>query len=145
MYVDLYILYVYIIQAVLVTFVFLWRDTMTQTTYKRKYLFGGLVYSFRGWAYNCHGRKHGSTQAGSGAVAKNSYLICKLESEQEYFYWSWHGFFQPRSPPPVPHLLQEGHTSLFFPKQRHELGTNHSNIWALRRKAFSVKPSHTHI
>jgi hypothetical protein len=38
-----------IMVSFLVTFLLLWRDTMTKATYKnKKHLIGGLAYTFRG-------------------------------------------------------------------------------------------------
>lgn len=91
---------------------------------RRKHLIG-LHYSFRGSVHSHRGRKHGSRQAdmhGPGAVAESSRRTLSHSAEigQD---WAWHGPLKPLSPPAPARPPNP-------PWTVHQLGTEHSNLWA---------------
>jgi hypothetical protein len=65
------------------------------------------------------GAKHQVGRRGAEALAESLHLICNLERGSD---GAWLGLLKPQSPPPVTHLLQQGHTSQSFPNSSTNLG-----------------------
>lgn len=79
-----------------VTFLLLWRDAMSEPTYKREHLTGGFVYSLRGLVHYYHGGEHGTR------TVAESYIVMQADRD------TGPGGFQ--SPSPVTQFLQQRHT-----------------------------------
>jgi hypothetical protein len=64
-----------------------------------------------GFAYNCQGRKHGNTQADMVLEKSQRVLYADPQAEGSERHCAWLQLLEPQSPPPVTHVLQQGHTS----------------------------------
>jgi hypothetical protein len=117
---------------VCLSFLLPWQNTMTKATYRRKNLFG--PYSFR-WSDEFMTIRAGSTATIRQAWhTSNEWELTSLSVRRRQRMLT--GYCVTPHPPVIiflqDHAFWGVHTSdhLVLPKQFHQLGTNHTNIWA---------------